>query len=69
MVELLFRRGAVEQDGPWLRLPTHRVTLSAQDERLWQQARGLIAADRFRPPRTRDLARALSVPEARCARR
>ena len=64
IVESLFRRGAVEQDGPWLRLPTHRATLSAQDERVWQQARTLIAADRFRPPRTRDLARELSVPEA-----
>ena len=31
---------------------------------MWQQARELIAAERFRPPRTRDLARALSVPEA-----
>jgi selenocysteine-specific elongation factor len=64
VIESLFRRGAVEQDGPWLRLPTHRATLSAQDERVWQQVRGLIAAERFRPPRTRDLARALSVPEA-----
>ena len=64
IVESLFRRSAVEQDGPWLRLPTHRATLSAQDERVWQQARALIAAERFRPPRTRDLARELSVPEA-----
>ena len=55
---------SLEQDGPWLRLPTHRATLSPQDERVWQQARELIAAERFRPPRTRDLARALSVPEA-----
>jgi selenocysteine-specific elongation factor len=64
VVDQLLRRGAVEQDGPWLRLPTHRATLSAQDERLWQQARALIAAERFRPPRTRDLGRALSVSEA-----
>ena len=64
IIESLFRSGAVEQDGPWLRLPTHRATLSAQDERVWQQARELIAAERFRPPRTRDLARELSVPEA-----
>jgi selenocysteine-specific elongation factor len=64
IVETLFRSGAVEQDGPWLRLPTHRATLSTQDERLWQQVRALIAAERFRPPRTRDLARTLSVPEA-----
>jgi selenocysteine-specific elongation factor len=64
IIEALFRTGAVEQDGPWLRLSTHRATLSAQDERLWQRARELIAAERFRPPRTRDLAHALAVPEA-----
>ncbi len=60
----LFRSGMVEQDGPWLRLSTHRATLSAQDERVWLLARALIAADRFRPPRTRDLARELSVGES-----
>ena len=64
VIESLFRSGTMEQDGPWLRLATHRATLSAHDERVWQQARELIAAERFRPPRTRDLARALSVPEA-----
>jgi selenocysteine-specific elongation factor len=63
IIESLVRRGSVEQDGPWLRLPTHRAVLSPQDERIWQHAQGLIAAERFRPPRTRDLAQALSVPE------
>jgi selenocysteine-specific elongation factor len=64
IVDPLFRNGTVEQDGPWLRLATHRPILSPQDERLWQQARELIAAEPFRPPRTRDLARELAVPEA-----
>jgi selenocysteine-specific elongation factor len=63
VIEPLFRHGRIEQDGPWLRLPSHRVRLSAQDERLWLRARALIAAERFRPPRTRDLAQALSVSE------
>jgi selenocysteine-specific elongation factor len=63
IVEPLLRRGVVVQDGPWLRLPTHRAVLSPQDERVWRQARELISAERFRPPRARDLARALSVPE------
>ena len=63
IIELLLRDGAVEQDGPWLRLPTHRPVLSAQDERIWQRARELIAEDRFRPPRIRDIAKTLSVPE------
>ncbi len=64
ILEALLRDGTIAQDGPWLRLPSHRVTLSAQDERLWLAARPLIAADRFRPPRTRDIAGALGVPEA-----
>jgi selenocysteine-specific elongation factor len=64
LIDGMMRRGLIEQDGPWLRLPSHRPTLSPQDERLWQETRRLIAAERFRPPRTRDLARALSVPEA-----
>jgi selenocysteine-specific elongation factor len=37
--------------------------LSPQDEKVWREAGVLIAADRFRPPRTRDLARALAMPE------
>src|SRR5262249_22562823 len=63
ILETMFRSGGLEKDGPWLRLPSHRVTLSASDERLWTQVRALLIADRFRPPRTRDLARAISVPE------
>jgi selenocysteine-specific elongation factor len=63
ILDKLFRAQTVEQDGPWLRLPSHRARLSVQDERLWRQARELIAAERFRPPRTRDLARTLSVAE------
>jgi selenocysteine-specific elongation factor len=64
LLDRLRRDGAIERDGPWWRLPGHRITLTAQDERRWLTARALIAAERFRPPRTRDLARALSVPEA-----
>ena len=63
IVDGLLREGSLAQDGPWLRLPNHRITLSPQDERLWQSARDLIAAARFRPPRTRDLAQVMKVPE------
>ena len=64
LLDQLLRQRAIAQDGPWLRLPTHRVVLSPQDERLWQGIQQSIEADRFRPPRTRDLARDLAVPEA-----
>jgi selenocysteine-specific elongation factor len=63
LVDTLLRSGVLAQDGPWLRLPQHQITLSAADETLWAQARPLLATDRFRPPRTRDLAHALAVAE------
>jgi selenocysteine-specific elongation factor len=63
LAERLIKRGALRQDGPWLRLPEHRQTLSEQDTRLWDAIRPLILHDRFRPPRTRDLAAQLSVAE------
>ncbi|MBV9734892.1 MAG: selenocysteine-specific translation elongation factor [Acidisphaera sp.] len=64
LVETSIRRGEIAQEGPWLRLPTHRATLSPADERLWPPLRRLIGAAKFRPPRTRDLAQALALPEA-----
>jgi len=63
ILETLLRQGLIAQDGPWLRLPGHRISLSPTDERLWGAARPLIAAERFRPPRMRDLAKALNAPE------
>lgn len=64
VVDQLMRRRTVRQDGPWLRLATHQIRLTATEERIWPRTRELIAAERFRPPRTRDLAQALGVPEA-----
>ena len=64
ILDVLLRDGSIAVDGPWYRLPGHRVSLSPQDERLWSAARPLLAAERFRPPRVRDIAVALQVPEA-----
>jgi selenocysteine-specific elongation factor len=63
VIDTLLHAGAVAQDGPWLRLPGHAISLTAQDQRLWDAAHALLTADRFRPPRARDLAQALHVPE------
>ncbi|HQT77381.1 MAG: selenocysteine-specific translation elongation factor [Rhodospirillales bacterium 20-64-7] len=64
ILDALLRDGLIAQDGPWFRMPGHRISLSPQDEKLWHAARPMIAAERFRPPRTRDIANALKVPEA-----
>jgi selenocysteine-specific elongation factor len=63
ILDSLLREAVIAQDGPWFRLPGHRISLTPQDEKLWRAARPMIAAERFRPPRTRDIALALRVPE------
>ena len=63
ILEALLRAGDLAQDGPWFRLPQHRIALSPQDEKLWRAAQPMLAADRFRPPRVRDIATALKLPE------
>jgi selenocysteine-specific elongation factor len=63
ILEALLRERVIAQDGPWFRLPEHRIALSPQDERLWQAVRPALAKERFRPPRVRDLAAMLRVPE------
>jgi selenocysteine-specific elongation factor len=63
LIDTLLKDRVIAQDGPWLRMPGHKVSLTPQDEKLWAAARGALEADRFRPPRTRDLAAALKIPE------
>src|SRR5262245_49722496 len=58
------RAGDVALDGAWVKLPGHEVRLTPQDEHLWMCMAPLLAgAERFRPPRVRDIAGSLDVPE------
>lgn len=51
-------------DGAWVRLPGHEVHLTPQDEKVWNKIRPLLGnAERFRPPRVRDIAVLLDVTE------
>jgi selenocysteine-specific elongation factor len=51
-------------DGAWVRLPDHEVRLTPSDEKLWSRIRPLLGgAERFRPPRVRDIGNALGAPE------
>jgi len=62
-LEELLQAGAIHQTGAWLHLPEHKVQLSAQEERLWAKVRPLLEAERFQPPRVRDIARSLLLEE------
>ena len=66
----LVAAGPIATEGSWVRRAGHVARLSAADEVLW----GSIAPhlgrhdDRFRPPRVRDIAGLLEVPEAEVRR-
>ena len=65
MLQGLARAHEVALDGAWVRLPGHEVRLTPADEKLWNRIKPMLgAAERFRPPRVRDIANALGVPEA-----
>jgi selenocysteine-specific elongation factor len=56
-------------DGAWVRLAGHRVTMTLADERLWKEIEPLLdGTRRFRPPRVRDIAGLLAVPEVQARR-
>ncbi len=69
MLQNLQRRGEITLDGAWVKLPGHEVQLTLRDESLWARIRPLISgAERFRPPRVRDIAGLLDVPETEMRR-
>jgi selenocysteine-specific elongation factor len=62
-IEALAAEGRVARSGPWLHLPSHAVTLDAEEEALAARLMPLIAQGRFDPPWVRDLARETRQPE------
>lgn len=64
-LQSLARKSEVALDGAWVRLPGHEVRLAPADEKIWTRLRPLISgAERFRPPRVRDLAGVLGIAES-----
>jgi selenocysteine-specific elongation factor len=65
LLQGLVRSGEIALDGAWVRLASHVVRLVPADERLWGRIAPLLSgAERFRPPRVRDMAGLLGAPEA-----
>lgn len=65
----LARGGEIALDGAWVRLSGHEVTMAPADERLWNAIEPLLGgAERFRPPRVRDIAALFGVPEPQVRR-
>ena len=65
----LVRNKEIALDGAWVRLSGHEVRLTPADEKIWQKIAPLLGgAERFRPPRVRDVATLLSQREAEIRR-
>jgi selenocysteine-specific elongation factor len=60
----LVRIKDIALDGAWVRLASHEVRLTDEDEKLWMKIAPMLAgAERFRPPRVRDIATLLGLRE------
>lgn len=65
----LVGEGQVALDRSWVRRPSHEVRLSEAEEALWARiAPQLGGGERFRPPRVRDIAKAMRLEEAHVRR-
>ena len=61
--ERLLAEKQIALQGHWLRLPSHVAELGPDERRIAALLMPLITADRFQPPRVRDIGRAVAVPE------
>ncbi len=61
----LHQRSQVTVEGSWARLPEHVARLTEANKALWAQVEPILSAsaERFRPPRVRDIARLTGAPE------
>jgi selenocysteine-specific elongation factor len=65
----LVRSKDIALDGAWVRLASHEVRLTDEDEKLWSKIASMLAgAERFRPPRVRDIATLLGLRETELRR-
>jgi selenocysteine-specific elongation factor len=55
--------GEVALDRTWVRRPQHQVRFSAEEERIWALIVPRLAGEPYRPPRVRDIAKAMALDE------
>jgi selenocysteine-specific elongation factor len=68
-VRRLGAEGSVVLDRSWVRRPAHEVRFSDEEERILAKARALLGgAERFRPPRVRDISKLHRIDESKLRR-
>lgn len=64
LVDALLADGSLARSGAWLHLPTHRITLTATEDALYQRIRPWLEEAALDPPWVRELARRAGQDEA-----
>ena len=63
-LQRLAHAGSIALDGAFIRLASHTIRLTDEDETLWGEILPLLGGEaRFRPPRTRDIAGLIGADE------
>ena len=65
LVQHLLQAGRLVRNGAWLHLPDHTVTLSAQEQALYERMLPWLLEEAYDPPWVRDLARRSGIDELR----
>src|SRR5262249_52080002 len=60
----LAESGELSLDRTWVRRPGHAVRFSAEEERVWALVLPRLRGEPYRPPRVRDIAKAMALEEA-----
>ena len=61
----LLATGRIKRSGPWLHLPEHHVSLTPQEESLFERIRPWLLESPYDPPWVRDLAKRCGMDEDR----
>jgi selenocysteine-specific elongation factor len=60
----LTEAGEMVLDRTWVRRPQHEVRFSKEEERIWALILPRLTSEPYRPPRVRDIAKAMNIDEA-----
>ncbi len=64
LVDRLVSRGQLVRKGAFLARPSHKAELSPPERHLWASLSPLLDASPYNPPRVRDIAKVVNIPEA-----
>lgn len=64
LVDQLVNEGLLVRKGAFIARPAHRAELSAAERNLWASLMPLLDASPYNPPRVRDIAKLVNIPEA-----